>query len=570
MTRRFRLYSFLSSIFLLIGWILPISFRPWNNLHQEVATALSLFFLSICIKNNGKFNVELLVVFIVIGLMPLMQYSANVVYYFGDAIAACIYILLFCLSVFVGGNINNHLDNSIDFCEYLSIVFLLGGLVSVIIAIFQWTGLSNGIDISWIMPLKGSRPYANLGQPNNLATLFGFGIAGIFYLFEKNKIQNSLALILALLLIFGLALTQSRTPWILTAVLPFFWLWQSKRISLRTSPRHVLLLAAIYVGFVLLLPILGSFLGVSVGSVLEHAKQTHRWDMYKQAIYFIAQGPWYGFGWGQIPLAHSLFSSQAPDAIFYHYSHNIILDILLWNGPWIGGFIVVFFTVWLGRLFFRKNTVESLFAWVGLLFFLTHSMLEYPHAYLFLLLPAGLLIGVIEGQHSSGTFAIQVPKLLLVIIAVIGLAMTVIFWKNYLIIESDYQQATSKIEEDFIPEEMQAVSKTILLDELKEAVYFSRFPLISGYSENTLKRVDVFTNRFPRRFSLIKSAYIFALNGYEDKAITQLIKLKDIFGIAAQEEALSYLYQESEKNPELLPVLVHFGLVKNSPAAIDN
>ncbi len=158
----------------------------------------------------------------------------------------------------------------------------------------------------------------------------------------------------------------------------------------------------------------------------------------------------------------------------------------------------------------------------------------------------------------------------MVIIAVIGLVMTVIFWKNYLIVESDYHKATRKIEEDFIPEEMQAVSQAILLDELKETVYFSRFPLISGYSQSLLERVDVFANRFPRRFSLIKSAYIFALNGHQDKAIIQLIKLKDIFGISALEEALSYLYQESEKAPELLPVLAHFGLVKKVSAADNN
>lgn len=477
-----------------------------------------------------------------------------------------IYIVLFCLSVFVGGNIKNNKDD-IDFQQLLGWVFVIGALFSLVIAMLQWLKISEGADIALFTPLEHGRPYANLGQPNALATLFGFGIAGVFYLFEKGKIKKYFALVLVLLLIFGLALTQSRTPWVVAAILPFFWLWQSRRMPLRTTARHVLLLVAVYAGFVLMLPVLGSFLEAPAGSVLERATQAHRWDMYKQALYFIAHGPWHGFGWGQIESAHYLFAGEAPSAIFYHYSHNIVLDMLLWNGPWIGGAIVVFFTVWLGRLFSQKNTVESLFAWVGLLFFLTHSMLEYPHAYLFLLLPAGLLIGVIEGQQKNRSFEIPVPKILVAIIAVAGLAGTAVFWKNYSIIEDDYRMANRRMEVDFVPEEQQAASQTMMLSNVQSFIYFMRLPLKEGYSAERLQWTEDFIIRYPRKYSLTKFSYILALNHQQDKAITQLIKLKDIFGISALEEALSYLYQESGKTPELLPVLAHFGLVKKVPAA---
>ncbi len=386
-----------SFVFFLLGWILPIHFSPWLTFHQEVIAAISLFLFLIVLIRNSVNNINKCGIFLLLlSVIPILQYIQDGIFYFGDALRSVIYILLFVLSIFIAENIENN-KNEVNFQQVLSVVFIVGALFSLVIAILQWLKFSEGADIALFMPLRNGRPYANLGQPNNLATVFGFGLAGVFYLFEKEKIKNYLALVLALLLIFGLALTQSRTPWVVAAILPFFWLWQSRRMPLRTTSGHVLLLVAVYAGFVLILPVLGSFLDTPVDSVLERARQAHRWDMYKQALYFIAHGPWHGFGWGQIESAHYLFAGEAPPAIFYHYSHNIVLDMLLWNGPWIGGAIVVFFTVWLGRLFFRKNTVESLFAWVGLLFFLTHSMLEYPHAYLFLLLPAGLLIGVIEG-----------------------------------------------------------------------------------------------------------------------------------------------------------------------------
>ena len=561
-----KIINLLSAFLLTIGWVLPIHFPPWQTSYQEFIAAVSLFLLlMIMIKNKNNCIGVFVIFIIVIAAMPAVQYFKSWINYSGDMLHSVIYVVLFGLSVFVGENIDSN-KKEVDFQQWLGWIFIIGSLLSLFIAVLQWLKISEGSDIALFTPLEGSRPYANLGQPNGLATLFGFGLAGVFYLFEKQKVKNYLALVLALLLVFGLALTQSRTPWVVAAFLPIFWFWQSRRMSLRTTCRQVLLLVAAYVGCVLLLPVLGDLLGVPVDSVLERAKQAHRWDMYKQALYFIAHGPWHGFGWGQIESAHYLFAGEAPPAIFYHYSHNIVLDMLLWNGPWIGGIIVLFFTAWLGKLFFQKNTVESLFAWVGLLFFLTHSMLEYPHAYLFLLLPAGLLIGIIEGQQNKGGFALSVPRVVVAIIAVAGLAGTVVFWKNYSIIEDDYRIANRRMEMDFIPEEQQAASQTILLSNVQAFIYFMRLPVKDGYSAERLQWVEKFIIRYPRKFALIKFSYILALNGQQDKAIMQIIKLKNIFGISALEEALSYLYQESEKSPELWPVLTHFGLVKKESA----
>ena len=561
-----KIINLLSAFLLTIGWVLPIHFPPWQTSYQEFIAAVSLFLLlMIMIKNKNNCIGVFVIFIIVIAAMPAVQYFKSWINYSGDMLHSVIYVVLFGLSVFVGENIDSN-KKEVDFQQWLGWIFIIGSLLSLFIAVLQWLKISEGSDIALFTPLEGSRPYANLGQPNGLATLFGFGLAGVFYLFEKQKVKNYLALVLALLLVFGLALTQSRTPWVVAAFLPIFWFWQSRRMSLRTTCRQVLLLVAAYVGCVLLLPVLGDLLGVPVDSVLERAKQAHRWDMYKQALYFIAHGPWHGFGWGQIESAHYLFAGEAPPAIFYHYSHNIVLDMLLWNGPWIGGIIVLFFTAWLGKLFFQKNTVESLFAWVGLLFFLTHSMLEYPHAYLFLLLPAGLLIGIIEGQQNKGGFALSVPRVVVAIIAIAGLAGTVVFWKNYSIIENDYRIANRRMEMDFVPEEQQAASQTILLSNVQAFIYFMRLPIKDGYSADRLQWVEKFIIRYPRKFSLIKFSYILALNGQQDKAIMQIIKLKNIFGISALEEALSYLYQESEKSPELWPVLTHFGLVKKESA----
>lgn len=553
-----KIFYLLSLFFLIIGWILPIHFPPWQTSYQEFITATALFLLTVPVIKNNKINISAILLFL-LSTIPLIQYTQGWIKYSGDAIHSTIYIFLFFISVLSGNNLTK--NKQINFQQLLSWTFITGALISLVIAVLQWLKISEGADLALFTPLENGRPYANLGQPNNLATLFGFGIAGVFYLFEKNKIQNRLALVFACLLAFGLALTQSRTPWIVAIALPLFWFWQSKHILLRTHTRHVALLTLIYFVFVATLPIFGALLDIPVSSVLEHAKQAHRWDMYKQALYFITHGPWYGFGWGQIESAHMLLANQAPPAIFYHYSHNIILDMLLWNGPWIGGIITILFTLWLVKLFLQKNSVESFFAWIGL-FFLTHSMLEYPHAYLFLLLPAGLLIGIIEGEQKNIRVEFSIPNLLIPILGIAGLACTIFFWKNYSIIENDYRLANQRTEIRFIPEDMQMASRTTFFSNVQAFIYFMRLPLNNYYSPERLEWIENFTQRYPRQFSLLKASYIFALNEKPEEAISYLIKLKEIFGVSALEIGLSYLYQESENNPELLPILAHFGLKK--------
>ena len=237
------IYS-LSFVSLLAGWLLPIHFRPWVTSYQEFIAAISLFLLLfILIKNKINYINKTDFIILSLAIIPALQYSQNWIVYYGDALYGLVYILLFWLSVFAARNIENNQDG-VNFQAWLGWTFVIGAVLSLIVAILQWLKISEGANIALFTPLRNSRPYANLAQPNNLATLFGFGLAGVFYLFENQKIKNYLALVLASLLVFGLALTQSRTTWVVAAFLPIFWFWQSRRMSLRTTCRQVLLLVA--------------------------------------------------------------------------------------------------------------------------------------------------------------------------------------------------------------------------------------------------------------------------------------------------------------------------------------
>ena len=84
------------------------------------------------------------------------------------------------------------------------------------------------------------------------------------------------------------------------------------------------------------------------------------------------------------------------------FSHNILLDLLVWNGVVIGGLVCVAITGWIASrcLRCRDAGTWAMLAAGGVL--LTHALLEYPHAYAYFLLPMAVFIGVVEARVEDG------------------------------------------------------------------------------------------------------------------------------------------------------------------------
>src|SRR5690554_6577144 len=103
-------------------------------------------------------------------------------------------------------------DVPLSIAQWLAGVILISASLSTWIAIKQWLLLSGSI---WVadLPVAG-RPFANLAQPNNLATLLGMGLASVIYFYERRKLNGISSGSLAAFLLFGIVLTQSRTPWL--------------------------------------------------------------------------------------------------------------------------------------------------------------------------------------------------------------------------------------------------------------------------------------------------------------------------------------------------------------------
>ncbi|WP_374324683.1 PglL family O-oligosaccharyltransferase [Aquipseudomonas alcaligenes] len=551
----------LAAFLLLLSWLLPISFRPWTSAYQELLVALALVLALGTVFLGFLRHVSLSRVIcslFLLATIPLLQWWLGVVVYAGDAFLVSAYIVAFAGAMCLGFNLQAGVGGVMP---GLAQLLLVGAVVSVGVAFLQWSGLAGNVDAAWITPLaEGVRPYANIGQPNNLATLLSFGLAGLLYLFERRLLARCMAIILAVVLLFGLALAQSRTTWLAGFVIVLYWAWQRRRLTLRLSTRDVLLWFVLFGCMVLVLPTLGDWLGVYVESPFERARQMQRWDMYRQFIYAVMHGPWYGYGWGQAFMAQGEVSLAFPLALPTVYSHNILIDMLIWNGPVLGVGLVLGYVFWLGRLFVGARSLDAVLSWVALIPFLLHCLLEYPFAYLFLLLPAALFLGVIQAEVSGGVGDFSLPKWVVVGVALSSLVTIAAFWRDYMLVEAEYQEALKREEVSFIAEGQQAVSHVWLLSNMREYIYFMRLPLRGDYAASQLGRVLRVAHRYPRDYVLFKGATVMALNGEYDQAYLYLLLLEKLHGKEKLERVLQYFLERSTEHPAYLSMLSRFGV----------
>lgn len=555
-----RILLFFAAAALLLAWLLPSHFLPWVTAYQELLTGIALVLaLAGLLVARGTSRTPLFALAcLALAAVPFLQLAAGLVSYSGDAWLNSLYIAAFAGSLMVGYNLQNNVHSalSFDFASGFAWLLIVGALVSVGLAFSQWLGYG---DLYWVFPLAdGSRPTANLAQPNNMATLLGMALAAVIYLFEKRKLKRVAAVVLAVVILFGITLSQSRSPWLTAIFIILFWAWQRRSIELRLTNAHMLLWLAVYVGMIFSLPMLAEIMGTSSSSPVERAQQMARLGLYEQFANAVLQGPWYGYGWGQGFTAQASVALEHPHYAPSYYAHNILLDLLVWNGPILGGALIIAAAVLLVILFVRANNPTATFAWLALSFFIIHSMLEYPHAYLFLLVPAGVLLGILQASVSRETRSLPLPRWALACSVLLASVFVLVVWRDYRLVEMEHQLVFTEKHDVHVAASEQAVSNVYLLTQMRDYIYFVRAPLLADYTQEQLHDLATITKRFPNFFFLLKSAYILTINGHVDEAHRLLLVLDGLYQKDRLETTLAYLIEESEEHPDLLRLVERF------------
>ncbi len=515
-----------SLICLGLGWLLPIKSQLWSSFYPELSVFVGIAVLALVfLPRSSRFTLPIAGILLV-SLIPLGQVFIGTLMFVGDGWLNSIYISGFFIAVVVGFNFGLSDKSSGSFVDSFAVVLLVASILSALIGIRQWLGLA---DSDMELHYSGARAYANLGQPNHLGTLLCLGLIALVYLFEKRKLDRITSSMLASVMLFALVATQSRTPFLIGLSVIVFWWWQCRRFQLQLTSLWLVGWFCAFIAVYVLFPSLSDTLVLPSQSLEARAGGSARFELWAAAWKAIMEGPALGYGWGQIITAQIAVNDELALQGLMFYSHNLFLDILLWNGIWVGGLIIFSTVVWVFHLLLAAPRLETTFALLVMGAIFTHAMFEFPHAYAYFLLPAGLMLGVAESGRSEGC-ALGMSgwiRCLLGLMVAIIVVVSVREYQHYALNDFNRKIAAAGV----IGFEQQELSGSFRLFSQLEALQgFREIELTDNLSDDDLSKMSRVALRYPYLSNLYRYSLALFLNERYDDGAAQLKLLRSIHG----------------------------------------
>lgn len=506
------IYSFGLAAFCL-AWLLPGHYFPWTGFQQETVAAIGALLLALAaVASTGMRRLQvpwIALGAVLLAAVPLLQWLGGRVPYLGDAALSSLYLCAFALTIVAAGTLARKFDET--FAAGVFAAILVGAMVSAAIGLAQW--LQVGFDAPIEHMVFGDRVYANFTQPNHLASLLGMGIVAAIWLFETRRIGLAGVALLLAYLGFGVVMTASRTGWAFVAVLALWWLLGRRNVGLRTTAYGV---GASVLGFIATTKLwasLNAALDIPTGTVLvERATvvgvRSINWAVLWDAAW---REPWLGWGWMRVAEAQQAATLDHPPSYeWINFSHNFVLDLWLWNGLILGSVLNVAIVAWIATrcLRCRDVTTWAMLAAGGVL--LTHALLEFPHAYLYFLLPLAVFVGFVESRTETSAHAVSNWTFGLSCSAMVGM----LFWvcQEYLAIE-DVARAQRLKEAGYVVSGKEPkVPNVVLLDNQRDFLWFRMTEARAGMSADDLERMRQVNQRFMPPAVLLRYAIAAGLN----------------------------------------------------------
>lgn len=396
---------------LAMAWLLPNHYYPWATFHTDAWLAVMFVIAAAPVIGWSADKVQwhgLPVLIALLATVPFIQFGLGMLPFSGQAWVCTAYILGLLLAMLMG--VRWEAATPGRAADGLFLAVGLASIVSVGLQLRQWLGLEFNADAMqvWMAEFSPGRPAANLGQPNQLATLLLWGLLACAWGLVRQKIQPASAVLVAMYLLFGIALTQSRIAFIaLLAICLAAWTW--RRLLPARSPWVVTLLLLYFAVCTLSLQGLSDLLGLDLqirSASLGGGSTQLRLKAYSLFLDAAWQHPWWGYGWNRLAVAQLSVAQNHPTLTsFFIHSHNLFLDLVLWCGIPIGGVVSLAILGWLLRGLRRVASPEDAILVLFVIVVGLHAMVELPLHHAYLLLPTGLVIGMLnERQHNPVVF----------------------------------------------------------------------------------------------------------------------------------------------------------------------
>lgn len=489
--------------------------------------------------------------------VPLVQYAAGAIFFFGDAWIAALYLLGAAAATVTGRSGSGAWGKS--FVAALSGLLLAAALVNCLIALGQRFAVDWGSAALFVTDLRpGRAPYGNLAQPNQLTVLLAVALGALLWLHEEGHVSRLWVLIASALMVSCMAMSQSRAGLLLLLVITAWQFIGRRRLCLRTPPWIGMLAigwwAVSYVAWPTIVNALGMFNATSLESRASLGPRGVMWTQLWEAVWV---QPWAGWGWNQVSVAQMEVVAAYPDSRFTEHSHNMLLDFLLWNGVPLALLFLAGASVWLVRRAARVRTTEGALALLVILLFVAHWQVEFPLDYLYFLVPFGLMVGVFEQETSRrpNVHAISRPmavSLAVALVAVVGVATF-----DYLRFEHAYRDlrfTKARIGKPLIAASED--SPKTQFTQLSALFRFAQQEPRLGMSAEDLRWMESVALRHPYVPVLYRYAMAQAMHGDVQGAKLTLLRMKNLHTDVNYQDAMNRVREELANGNSALAPLV--------------
>ncbi len=551
-----------SALLMAAAWLVSNHYPPWVTAHSELLAALALGALWLGALRAGQRRGIALpasaLFLLAMAAVPVLQTINGPIFFFGDGWIASLYLMATALAVVAAAHAANSTGTALPVGSAWTL--LTAALLSCAIAWVQRFELDAGPLVLHIAALKpGHAPFANLGQPNQLASLLALGLAGTWFLFEQRRLARRWVVALALLLVVSLAMTQSRTPLLMFAVAaPALWLGQ-RRWPVRTSPWAVPGLAGVwtlaFVAWPRVIDAVNLAAAASVANRMQAGPRTVIWSQLWDAVWL---RPWTGFGWNQVSVAQVAVAADHPLSRYVEHGHNLLLDLLLWNGVPLGLLIIGIGALWLWRRVREVGNTQGLFGLLVVGLLLAHAMVEFPLDYLYFLVPFGVAIGLVEASRPNRAPGLSMPAAAGWATAVVFFGVTAWAAVDYWRVEEAYREMRFTVARVGRP--MVTEPPPLLATQFTQLAAFHRFSLSTPHPGMSAQEVDCM-RKVAHRFAYSPSLYRYALaqawSGDIDGARLTLRQMRQLHGDKPHEAAQHELRELAQgEHPELRGLLI--------------
>lgn len=535
-------------VFLGAAYLQSSHLQPWFSWQSEVFAFVSLIFLAIDAMENKAIRHKAIQCvpkiirwfFLVIAIIA-MQWGLDLITFGGDALVRSLYFFVSVVAISVGfswaqlrPSFSIQTWATTDPLRGLAICLVVSAILSVVLVFIQSTQVNTLFD-AWVLPPLGiRRPGANLGQPNHLATLILLGLASLTFLYATRCLSSAPTIALLVLLLMGLAVTESRTALVSTLVMSVWWWSKRQRIKFPWGSASMLLLWLVLLFLVWVWPhaiarfhegrsdIMSSVQGISTSG-------GSRLTIWPQLWSAVLEKPWFGWGLGEVVKAHNAVLDRYVSSEPFSYAHNIFLDMALGCGVGITSLAILGLAWWFVTRFRAVQTMRAWYCASLVLPFAVHSLFEFPFAYAYFLVPCMVAAGFLEA-HTWRIRTYHVSRTFVICILVVFTALLLIVGFEYIRAEEDFRIARF---------EALRVGKTprnyerphlYLLTQLGAMLEATRMVPNAGMSTEQIAVLRQVSIRFPWLAIQNRYALSLALNGDPTEALRQLKVMRAMHG----------------------------------------